>query len=300
MPGTDRKLDDGALHVFTTLTTSALFYIVDLVAGNMASGSITGPLLKAWLKSYFDTLYSAIGAGGGDGWTAAAGTPAYSSADAPSFVISFDSDVTALIGVGDRIKLTQTTVKYFIVTAIGSFSGGHTLVTVYGGTDYTLTSSAFTLLSYSHVKSPFGFPMSPVKWTVQVTDATKTSQFSPTASTWYNINGITISIPIGLWDVQYSVVGAAYKTGVTALNSFVTLSTANNSESDNEMTGYSEIDGASGALYLAGITFKRKIIALAAKTSYYLNMMTSTAAAASITFEGVNSKTIIRAICAYL
>ena len=57
MPGTDRKLDDGAMHVFTTLTTAALFYVVDTVTGVMTSGSMTGPLLKAWLKAYFDTLY---------------------------------------------------------------------------------------------------------------------------------------------------------------------------------------------------------------------------------------------------
>ena len=37
------------------------------------------------------------------------------------------------------------------------------------------------------VKSPFGFPMSPAKWTVEFTSSDTQTQSAPTNGTWYNI-----------------------------------------------------------------------------------------------------------------
>jgi hypothetical protein len=139
------------------------------------------------------------GGGSSDGWTAGTGTWSYSSADAPTFVISVNNDQTGIIGVGQRIKLTQTTAKYFIVTAVGAYSGGATLITVYGGTDYTLANAAISTPFWSNVKAPFGFPMSPAKWTVTVTDTSDRTQASPTINVWYNLGSVSISAPIGIW-----------------------------------------------------------------------------------------------------
>ena len=44
---------------------------------------------------------------GVDGWITATGTWTFSSADAPTYVISVNNDQTAIIGVGMRIKLTH-------------------------------------------------------------------------------------------------------------------------------------------------------------------------------------------------
>ena len=171
--------------------------------------------------------------GGGGNWSADANTWTYSSADAPTFVISINADMTAMLTVGCKIKLTQTTVKYFIVTVVGAYSGGVTLVTVYGGTDYTLANAAISSPNYSYAKSPTGFPMSPVKWTVELSDNTDRSQSSPVSGTWYNINSNTITIPIGTWEVDYQIV----MFGVGSVpNVWSTLSTANNSESDVDFT----------------------------------------------------------------
>ena len=132
-----------------------------------------------------------------DGWIPALGTWTYSSADAPTYVISVDADMTTTIGVGQRIKLTHAAaVKYFIVTAVGAYSGGVTLITVYGGTDYTLAATAITLPYYSMVKAPFGFPLDPTKWTQQLVDIADRSTAGPTVSVWYNVRSISISIPI--------------------------------------------------------------------------------------------------------
>jgi hypothetical protein len=88
-------------------------------------------------------------AGPYDGWVAANETLTYASAT--TFTCS-----AALAGVlqkGDKIKLTQTTAKYFYVTGVSG-----TTVTVTGGTDYTLANAAITLPFYSHESNPLAFP----------------------------------------------------------------------------------------------------------------------------------------------
>lgn len=65
-------------------------------------------------------------------------------------------DVTAKFPVGTKIKLTQTTVKYFYVTA-ATFSTD-TTVTVTGGSNYSLANATITDPYYSYVETPQGFP----------------------------------------------------------------------------------------------------------------------------------------------
>lgn len=89
-------------------------------------------------------------AGPYDGWVAANETWTYASAT------TFTTASAAMAGrlaVGDKIKLTQTTPKYFYVTGISS-----TTITVNGGSDYSLANAAITLPFYSHETSPEAFP----------------------------------------------------------------------------------------------------------------------------------------------
>ena len=55
--------------------------------------------------------------------------------------------------VGDRIKWTQTTVKYGVIIAVAD-----TLLTIAVNTDYTVANAAITLNYYSHEASPIGYP----------------------------------------------------------------------------------------------------------------------------------------------
>lgn len=85
-----------------------------------------------------------------DGWISANESWTYNSAT----TIIVPSDATTKYAVGDKIKLTQSaTVKYFYVTGVAS-----TLLTITGGSDYTLTNNAITLNAYSHASSPLNFP----------------------------------------------------------------------------------------------------------------------------------------------
>jgi hypothetical protein len=250
------------------------------------------------------------GAGGvGDGWTAGTGTWSYTSADAPTFISSVPDADAALMNVGDRWKITQTTVKYFIVVAKGSPSGGFTPVTIYGGTDYTLANAAITSPYWSHVKSPLGFPTSPAKWTVTVSDNNDKKKASPTANTWYGgasayTTGanISLSIPIGSWRVEYTgALWADSNASQTSVGVYIALSKSNNSEDDRDFRAFSLAQGASGTLG-TGTSFQvSKLIELATKTTYYVLLSTPYSNVANLWLYGSTVKpTIIRLVCAYL
>jgi len=223
------------------------------------------------------------------GWIQVADTWAYASADAPTFVITIPAGGLLKYSVGQKIRLTQTTVKYFIITAVAD-----TTLTVYGGTDYTLTNATITNPCFSMLKAPFGFPLNPAKWSVVVTDVSSRQQSSPSAATWYNLGSVSISLPIGNWNVGY-IVTMAYSYTSTG-NVLVTLSTANNSESDNDLTVYSGLT-LSG---LYGVTLgTSKLLLIASKTVYYLNTQSGYAVTNIYNLNNVRKLTI-QAICAYL
>lgn len=225
-------------------------------------------------------------------WQATSGL-SYASADDPTFVITTATDLTGSIGVGMRLKLTQTTVKYFIVTAITSNS-----ITVYGGTDYTLANEAITSPYFSSVKCPLGFPLDPIKWTAEVEDNSDRTQASPTNDTWYNLGSFTLAVPIGAWHLSYKVSAAMTKTSTT-LGYETTLSTANNSESDDRFTCRAT-QNATAEFTVP--TFAQNYVILASKTSYYLNTCSKAGGGAGATLYNVNSQqpAVIKAVCAYL
>lgn len=231
------------------------------------------------------------------GWLAISATLTYASADSPTFVANTSIDLTNRISVGMKLKLTQSTVKYFIVTAITS-----TTITLYGGTDYTLLDSAITDVYFSSVRAPFGFPLDKSKWTVRFEEgSTEFSQSSPTQNTWYNM--YSISVPIGLWEIEWSGVIAAISTASqTGVRVQGTLSTTNNGETNNNLTAYQGVSGASGTIICLASVMRKDLISLSSKTTHYLNIRTVSASAtvAAITNAAANQPTIIQAVCAYL
>ena len=234
---------------------------------------------------------SAVAPGiGSDGWVSDNHSWSYNSADSPTFVVRVTADETTTIGLGMRVGLTQTTAKYFIVTAVSTFSGGHTDITMYGGTDYTLANAAIAAPKYSPVKAPFGFPLDRNKWKVEVIETGQPVRFNGgvVVGTWYNPNvaddggpGIILTVPIGVWRLGYSAspYGEASSTGSIGVAS--TLSTANNSASDADMTGFG-YSIATAQEQLAVPVFKEKTVAITAKQNYYLNAAVLRAIAADL------------------
>lgn len=228
-----------------------------------------------------------------NGWILANETWVYYSVDAPTGVITVPSGAASKYNVGDRVKMTNSTVKYFIITAVSD-----TTLTLYGGTDYTLENADITLNYYSHAKSPLGFPMSPTKWTQTFSSTSDLSQSSPATTTWYNVSA-SLTIPIGSWRVEYNATLLAdYSTTVTAIAK-ATLSTTTNSESDTSMTSALSLVGVTDQI--ANVVTKSRIIDLTSKTTYYLLCyQTGQSPATSILFWGSQAATVIRAVCAYL
>ena len=241
------------------------------------------------------------------GWISANETWTYASADTPTYTFTVAADVTTKYSAGMKVMFTQTQVKYGIITAVSTFSGGNTTITVCmsmtsGTVDNSgLANAAISANFYSTMKAPYSFPIDPLRWTLEDTDNTEQSQSSPTQNVWYNVGTNTLAVPIGAWDLGYEAIAQFVKTTQTVSSIYATLSTANNSNSDPEFQCniYAQVLQASTASVFNLVT-RHKVVNLAAKTTYYLNLSTEIASAGSIEFRGDRGVTKIRAVLAYL
>jgi hypothetical protein len=112
------------------------------------SGSVTGTYTLAGTPTISGATYVGV-----DGYISTTDTWVYASAS--TFTIA-GVDRTAQFPVGTKIKLTQTTPKYFYVVS-AAFST-NTTITVTGGADYTLANAAITAPFYSYDANPQAFP----------------------------------------------------------------------------------------------------------------------------------------------
>lgn len=98
-----------------------------------------------------------------DGWVAVSDSWAYAS----STTITVPTDATTKYSVGDKIKLVQSaTTKYFYITGVTA-----TVLTVSGGSDYTVANAAISSIYYSKVATPLSFPQY-FNWTPTWTNLT--------------------------------------------------------------------------------------------------------------------------------
>jgi len=196
-----------------------------------------------------------------------------------------------------RIKISQSTggTKYGIITKVAD-----TALTVFFGTDYTLNNEAISSPYYSTQKAPFGFPLNPTGWAVTLNVTTSAIKSSPAAGVWYNVGSLNITFPIGLWRVWYSAFIAFLAADVTLGSVLITLSTANDSESDPYFTveiAYRQ--ASSGVCNMYGSVSKEKILLLSSKTTYYINIKTYDPSLSSIRLFCPPPATF-QAVCAYL
>jgi len=152
------------LTATTAILDADMFYIVK--AADLTKGyKITGT-----------NLLSQIGSK--DAWVPLQVSGTY--VDGGTFTVS--GDYTSVIGIGDKLKLTNSTVKYFVVRAC-SYSSPNTTVTVTGGSTYALTNTTISPVYYSHTNA-VGFPV-----TLALTAPTMTTTGTgftnqPTTNSW--------------------------------------------------------------------------------------------------------------------
>jgi hypothetical protein len=84
------------------------------------------------------------------GWIEVSDSWSYASAS----TITVPSGATAKYQVGNLVRLKQGGgYKYYVITAVAD-----TLLTVYGGSDYTVANAGISDIAYSIVSMPLGFP----------------------------------------------------------------------------------------------------------------------------------------------
>ena len=197
--------------------------------------------------------------------------PTRASADDPTYGLQFNAvDLTSKVSVGQKITWKQnSTTRYGFVTAI-SFSTNTTL-TLYGGTDYDVDDTATYPISdvkFSSMKAPYGFPLSPDKWSIVYTHSGTSSQANPTGGVYYNLGG-SISVPIGEWNIRAQGTGGLDSNSATDCLITVALSTTNNSASDDSDIVSHRDNSSLNSMSPYAI---KKIVGVSSKTLYYINI----------------------------
>lgn len=215
-----------------------------------------------------------------DDWIPVSGTITRASADDPTYVMTVASqDLTGQIGVGMRIKWTQNSiVRYGIVTVI-AFSTNTTITVLTrcdnASADYDMLDSStypITAVYFSSKYAPLGFGVERYKWAVKVVGATQT--VTTNDANWHNASNFNITAPIGSWLFNRKIELFKNKTSNGSVGLSLTLSTANNSESDSASTQNYAINGATDGtqIYLTmGAFISNYPINVVSKTVLYTN-----------------------------
>lgn len=120
-------------------------------ASPVLSGSVTGTYTLAGTPTITSPTISTPTIKTFNGWQSGSGTWSYVS----STTITVPSADAACMGVGTKVWITQTTSKYFNVTAVSG-----TTVTLSSPSGSTVANAAITSPYFSNSASPYGFPTS--------------------------------------------------------------------------------------------------------------------------------------------
>lgn len=142
---------NGNEQIIFTTTASA---VNEITVTNAATGG-TPQVAATGGDTNIDILLRGKGTGSArhsgiyDGWIDANETWTYASAS----TITVPTGAASKYAVGDRIKWTQTTVKYGVIITVAD-----TLLTIVVNTDHVVANAAISANFYSHEASPIGYP----------------------------------------------------------------------------------------------------------------------------------------------
>lgn len=197
--------------------------------------------------------------------------------------------------VATNVDNPMNSTEYAIITKV-AFSTD-TTVTVFTGTDYNIPNMTLSGPSYSTHKAPFGFNPSRGKWRLEYQNLARSSVAAASTSVWYNAND-KITVPLGSWLIGYSGSVAATAAATAFVGAHITMSTANNSESDRRLSRVSPLV-SSNTTETDGMVSAEAPVHLTAQTDYFANG-SPIAASSTIFFGRSGGAFYMYAECAYL
>jgi len=289
---TDLSKIDTTTGKLSNLTTASKTNLVSATNENVTNiGTLAS--LKTAVKTSTVGAINEVYDTTDNGWISARATLTYASASTPTFVCNTSTNLSTRISVGMKIKLTQTTTKYFFVTAITS-----TTITLYGGTDYVLANATISNVYYSVVKSPYGFPMNPNKWSVELLKQTDTVILNTLDNTW-KASTVSTVIPIGDWN--FSAKFGVYYAGTSVYGSIIytTISTNTTTVTNPKLTVRNSegINVDAPSSYVSAFVYET----IRNETPQTFTILVKTIGGApSCTIDGSANPTFLVATCAYL
>jgi len=196
---------------------------------------------------------------------------------------------------GQASGLISATLDYGIIQSV-TFSTNTTVVVQVPEGCTIPTSGGVSAVSYSTQKAPYGFPAQRGKWVIESITKALGTQSSPTVNVWYNINSEQLNVPIGSWRLYY--LGDAQANSASSSVTYqMTLSTANNSESNSKLTG--TLNMATHTNSETGF-YREDYIDTSSATPYYLNTRQTAGTSVTLYNTGTGSALCIEAENAYL
>lgn len=182
-----------------------------------------------------------------------------------------------------------TVTKHAIIQDVGDYTGTHTPVTIWGGTDYSTVNAPIMNLRYSCHKAPMNFPVDPRKWQIQSVFINPPKKKSPAANTIYNTGG-DIDIFPGKWLLGFDAALMCYGEAVTRMYQLqfgATLADAPDKVNNSLRAPAQILAYANGmGLILLVPTSKQNNIELQHKTKFYLNAFVTQNNTQEVGFEG--------------
>lgn len=232
-------------------------------------------------------------------WKAISATLSYSSFENHTLIASTSTDLSTKLSVGMRIRLiNNSNIIHGIITAITAST-----ITILVQISKSVSNGTISDVYYSTVKAPYGFPPNPDEWTVMTTDTTQRNQNNPGVRQVYNLGGINITIPQGIWKLMFQV---CYQLGVAGSSNGQKYITVGLSTDTNTIIADLATAFAGYSNFIRDNTTKDcGILSLATPTKYYFNARNDgidSAAGSGMPIYLLNPDVtlIIRAVCAYL
>lgn len=189
--------------------------------------------------------------------------------------------------------------QYAIVTKV-DYSAPNSTITVFTGTDHIIPNMTLTSPFYSSQSVPFGFPRDSGRWTVETFKTIgNVVQSTPTINVWYNIGSLRLRVPVGAWKVSYATAIWANHGATASLSAFATLSTADNTQSDEKYTTATQHQGPTGNIVAATAAYAEAYEEITTPTTFHLNHAVGVSGVNAIRV-GQGGPAIITAECAYL